>query len=182
MPYHHGDLPRAIIAAARRRLRVEPGQGLSIRELAREVGVSPNAPYRHFADRDALLRAIAAEGYRVAALRLATDGRGADGAAETWRLMATEEPALVELMTSLPPGSATDDGLQAAIGEWLGELIRAVEGDVRSDDPGEAIRLAIACWAAFHGLSSLRRSGALAMIDGWLLPEAGELASRLVRE
>lgn len=181
MPYHHGDLPGAIVSAAHRRLRDTPDEPLSVRELARDVGVSPNAPYRHFGDRDGLLRAVAAEGYRLAARRLA-ETTGADGVAETWQSMAAAEPALVELMASLPPGSATDEGLQAAIAEWLGEVTRALDREVRSDDPGEVIRRAIACWAALQGLSSLRRSGALAMVDDWLLPETGGLARRLARE
>ncbi|MFM5917988.1 MAG: TetR/AcrR family transcriptional regulator [Novosphingobium sp.] len=60
--YHHGDLRSALIAAGKAALESgEPGQ-ISLRQLAREAGVSPTAVYRHFPDKDALLSALAAEG------------------------------------------------------------------------------------------------------------------------
>src|SRR5271154_5377596 len=62
--YHHGDLERALIAAARGLLEKEGIEALSLRAVARAVGVSPAAPYHHFADKDALLAAVAAQGFR----------------------------------------------------------------------------------------------------------------------
>lgn len=59
--YHHGDLRHALIAEASRQARVGGPAAISLREVTRAVGVSPNAAYRHFADRDALVRAAAAE-------------------------------------------------------------------------------------------------------------------------
>ncbi len=175
MPYHHGDLPRAVVAAARDLLREAPGEPLSIREAARRVGVSPNAPYRHFPDRDALLRAVAADGYRSVAGRLA--GRsGSRGVARAWVALGEAEPALVGLMTAAIPGAAGDAELQAAIGEWLGQVARALEGEVAGDDPAELVGRAVGCWAAVHGLSSLRGAGVLGLIDDWMLPGAVGLA------
>ena len=49
-PYHHGDLSRALVMAARRILETEGPAALSLRAVAREAGVSPAAPYRHFKD------------------------------------------------------------------------------------------------------------------------------------
>lgn len=59
--YHHGDLRHALIAEASRQARAGGPTAISLREVTRAVGVSPNAAYRHFADRDDLLRAAAAE-------------------------------------------------------------------------------------------------------------------------
>src|SRR5947207_2956113 len=61
--YHHGDLRAALLRAAGLLLEDEGVAGVLLREVARRAGVSHNAPYRHFAERDALLAALAAEGY-----------------------------------------------------------------------------------------------------------------------
>lgn len=69
-PYHHGDLRNALITAGVQILLENGLDALSMRKLARAAGVSHNAPYMHFADKDALLAAIAEEGFRVLAERL----------------------------------------------------------------------------------------------------------------
>ncbi len=64
-PYHHGDLPRALLTAAVELIEeVGPG-ALSLREVARRAGVSHAAPAHHFGDKAGLLTAVAAEGYRL---------------------------------------------------------------------------------------------------------------------
>jgi len=68
--YHHGDLRAAMLAAASKIVEKEGTTGLSVREAARRAGVSHNAPYRHFPDREALLAAVAAEGFRELGERL----------------------------------------------------------------------------------------------------------------
>ena len=63
-PYHHGDLRSALLAAAERTLRDKgTSASLSLRELARDIGVSHAAPGRHFKDKQALLNALALVGY-----------------------------------------------------------------------------------------------------------------------
>lgn len=57
--YHHGDLRAALVAAGLELSRTAGAAGLGLREVTRRVGVSPNAAYRHFADRDALVREVA---------------------------------------------------------------------------------------------------------------------------
>src|SRR3982751_4595817 len=64
-PYHHGDLRRALIDAARRILEAEGPSALSLRAVAREAGVSPAAPYHHFKDKGELLEAVAQEGWEM---------------------------------------------------------------------------------------------------------------------
>src|SRR5437764_14891474 len=61
--YHHGDLSRALVQAARRILESEGPSALSLRAVAREAGVSPAAPYHHFKDKGELLDAVAMEGW-----------------------------------------------------------------------------------------------------------------------
>src|SRR5690242_16682619 len=60
--YHHGDLRNALVAATLKLVAKGGVEGFSLREAARAVGVSPAAAYRHFADRSALLKAVAHEG------------------------------------------------------------------------------------------------------------------------
>ena len=74
-PYHHGNLRSALLAAAERTVRERGVQELSLRELAREVGVSHGAPRRHFPDRQALLDALAESGIRAPRRRTARRGR-----------------------------------------------------------------------------------------------------------
>src|SRR5581483_949343 len=62
-PYHHGDLREALMRAAEALIGEVGPRAFTLREVARRAGVSHNAPYRHFASRDDLLRAVAAEGF-----------------------------------------------------------------------------------------------------------------------
>ncbi len=177
MAYHHGDLPNALVDAART-LMARSEKEISIREVARQVGVSANAPYRHFDNRDALLGAVAAAGYRDAARSLAGQ-RGPGRVAEVWQRLAEREPRLVALMTSTVAGREGREGpLHEAIGDWLGEVARAIEPDLGDDDPAAVLSAAVACWAGVHGLVGLRQAGVLATLDEWLLPDIATLARR----
>ena len=62
--YHHGDLREALIQAALREVELGGPEAISIKALAKQLGVSQPAPYRHFADREALLQAVTAEAFR----------------------------------------------------------------------------------------------------------------------
>src|SRR5580698_358539 len=76
-PYHHGDLSRALVDAARRILEAEGAQALSLRAVAREAGVSPAAPYHHFKDKTELLEAVAHGGWEMMSDLIATARRDA---------------------------------------------------------------------------------------------------------
>ncbi|HEY2216908.1 MAG TPA: TetR/AcrR family transcriptional regulator, partial [Solirubrobacteraceae bacterium] len=105
-PYHHGNLRAALLDQAERTLRERGAQELSLRELARDVGVSHGAPRRHFADRQALLDALAEAGFdRLGGeLRAALGGAGEDfqsrlsAIAAAYVHFATRDAALLELM------------------------------------------------------------------------------------
>jgi AcrR family transcriptional regulator len=101
--YHHGDLRAALIAAAGLEIERIGYENLSLRELAASLGVSRAAPYRHFADRRALLTALAAEGFD----RLASIYRNATGktpethltaSGRAYLAFAAERPQLFRLM------------------------------------------------------------------------------------
>ncbi|MFE5310491.1 TetR/AcrR family transcriptional regulator [Isoptericola sp. NPDC056578] len=121
-PYHHGSLRAALLDAAERRLRADGADRLSLRDLAREVGVSHGAPRRHFADRQALLDALAESGFdrldRV--LREALDGAGDEfeprlrAAAVAYTRFATESTSLLEVMYAGKHGPGADRILAAA--------------------------------------------------------------------
>src|SRR5436853_3817132 len=104
--YHHGNLRTALLEQAERSVREHGVERLSLRELAREVGVSHGAPRRHFPDRQALLDALAEAGFdRLGAeLNAAIDCAGEDfearlrATAAAYVRFATRDAALLELM------------------------------------------------------------------------------------
>src|SRR3954451_7013819 len=104
--YHHGNLRSELLVAAERTL-CERGAGeLSLRELARDVGVSHAAPRRHFRDKQALLDALAEDGFERLRRELDEAMGAADGDfgarlaafAHTYVRFATRNRALLELM------------------------------------------------------------------------------------
>src|SRR2546421_8587635 len=104
--YHHGNLRSALLAEAERSVREQGVERLSLRELARQVGVSHGAPRRHFPDRQALLDALAEAGYARLGeeLRSAADAAGEDfeprlhATAAAYVRFATRDAELLELM------------------------------------------------------------------------------------
>ncbi len=105
-PYHHGNLKQALLEASIELIREEGVDALTVAEVGRRVGVSSAAPYKHFADRQALLRALAEEGYRLLVVALVEATRGSTDPRETFRLTgvayirwAAENPALYRVAT-----------------------------------------------------------------------------------
>src|SRR4051812_36803257 len=94
--YHHGNLRPALLRAASKTLEKEGAGALSLRDLARRAGVSHNAPYRHFRDRDSLLAAIATEGFRQ--LGDALRGRAGKEMGAAYVRFALEHPQQFRLM------------------------------------------------------------------------------------
>jgi AcrR family transcriptional regulator len=103
-PYHHGDLRRALVDAARRLLEAEGPSALSLRAVAREAGVSPAAPYHHFKDKAELLDAVAQEGWDILSGLMCDAKRGAEGLHQLTALgiayvcFARDNPALYRVM------------------------------------------------------------------------------------
>src|SRR5260221_5999125 len=97
--YHHGDLRAALVRAALELLEDSGESDLSLRAVARRAGVSPAAPYRHYADREALVSAVAAVGYPELATRPAL----AHPSPSTGEQLASVAVAYVQFSLDPPP-------------------------------------------------------------------------------
>lgn len=176
--YHHGDLRSALIREGTRLLEERGLEDFSLRNVAREIGVSPSAPYRHFPDRQALLRAIATAGYRELAGELASARLNAPKTARHLARFAANHPGWWDVMVG---ERSEDEGeLEEARAELLAELVGAVERDAASKDPEAAIRQAVAIWAVVVGTARLKADGALGLLEGWMIPSASAVAEVIV--
>jgi AcrR family transcriptional regulator len=159
-PYHHGDLRRALIHAARQLLENEGPDALSLRAVAREAGVSPAAPYHHFKDKSELLEAVADQGFEELAdeLRRAkaetpepTERIAALGAA--YAGFALNRRALYRVMsgTARTRGRPlVDASPQSTVRTLMLEAV--VEGSAPGPTELDVQLAGIAAWAAIHGL------------------------------
>ncbi|MEV3930121.1 TetR/AcrR family transcriptional regulator [Streptomyces sp. NPDC049944] len=158
--YHHGDLRRAVLAAALDAIGQAGPDALSLRDLARRAGVSHAAPAHHFKDRTGLLTAVAAEGYTLFAdaLAKAPDLRERGVA---YVRFAAGHPAYFQVMFRPELLRADDPGLLAAKARATEEL-RAGVSDLPGAARGEDARLTgIAAWSLAHGFATLLLSGNL---------------------
>ncbi|HEX4658654.1 MAG TPA: TetR/AcrR family transcriptional regulator [Streptosporangiaceae bacterium] len=168
MPYHHGNLRAALLEQAARKLEQTGVAGLSLRELARELGVSHGAPRQHFPDKQALLHALAVQGLQRLGGELDAGLRGTSGSlderltafAQIYVHFATRHPALLALMFARkddprrPELRAANDRAFAAPSALIAEAID--RGEIASDDPD---RIAMAVLATLQGLAAITASG-----------------------
>ncbi len=175
--YHHGDLRRALVDAALDALAEGGTEAVGLRDLARRVGVSAAAPYRHFRDKQALIQAIAAAGFEKfgTAIDEAKEGVPAGeqfaNMAEAYVHFALGNPRLYRLMFSSELGTFEDPDLRrAADAAYASLAVAAAKEDPEA--PGEA---AISAWAFVHGLSLL-------LLDGQLLGVTADSAEPLIRK
>jgi AcrR family transcriptional regulator len=165
--YHHGNLREALLDTAIEQLREVGVENLSLRALARTVGVSQTAPYRHFADKSELLAAMATNGYRdlVCTLRETGDAAGdcpkeqLFAFAHAYVDYAAHNPQLFKLMfgPAVQPTSKYPD-LRKASRDTL-QLVqdivqRGLDRDIFRDVEGVAYMTNVA-WASIYGLSTL---------------------------
>lgn len=159
-PYHHGNLRDAIVATALDMLGHKEPSELSLRDLARMVGVGHSALYSHFRDRGELLAIIAGEGFRLLLLELksALEKRAQDPLAAlvtAYLHFARSHPAHYRAMFR-PEGVAAEN--LKHVEEWCGECFQIVvvtlkEQRYRSED--KAVECAIGIWSTLHGLALL---------------------------
>jgi AcrR family transcriptional regulator len=165
-PYHHGDLRSALVDGAARLIAERGERSFSLAELSRSLGVSTAAPYRHFADRDELLAAVAVRALRVFATGLATGSSETDPPEEKLAAMAAAyvrfaagQPALFRLVFGLGPAAKDrSPELRQAFEAVDGELEAAVT-ELCTDDPAAAGALAEAIEATAHGYAALLTDG-----------------------
>ncbi|WNV74034.1 TetR/AcrR family transcriptional regulator [Geodermatophilus sp. DSM 44513] len=169
-PYHHGDLRAALLERAVEQLRTGSPADLSLRRLARDLGVSHAAPSRHFPDRQAFLAALAAAGWQRLDAELAAADPGPDAGLRPRVLalgrgyvrFATTEPALLELVFARKGAGEAPHAADAVSGPALVVADAQRRGEVVPGDPGA---LATALWAGLHGVAALSVSGALPGTD-----------------
>ena len=178
-PYHHGDLAASLLTAAETLLEAEGIQALTLRAVARAVGVSHTAPQNHFGDLTGLLSELAADGYRRfgAAMAEAVAGAGDDprarnrAAAHAYVGFARAHPGLFTLMFRTERLDFTRPALREAADAGRAVLASAVAGKAGRDlPPREAIERAAATWAFVHGFAVLLLEGRL----GWMMRGAGQ--------
>lgn len=172
--YHHGNLRSALLEHAERALSTRGASELSLRELAREVGVSHAAPRRHFADKQALLDALAEDGFERLGRELEASMAGAGRSlrdqlaafARAYVRFATDHGALLELMFAGKHRPGADRLREAADRTFATALSLFVagqaSGDVVAGDPKGVGTVAL---ATLHGIASLANNGMLGDAD-----------------
>lgn len=180
--YHHGDLHAALVRAALQVVVRHGPDRVSLRALARQVGVSPRAPYRHFPTKEALLAAVATEAFQRYEERLdaAVALAGPDplerfnARGRAYVAFAVEHPALFRAMN--PPHGTVDEHAPELIAArtrlheaMLHDIVEAQRA--RTVRPGEPMCIALTAWALVHGLALLLVEGQLARYPGRIEPE-----------
>lgn len=165
-PYHHGDLKKALVNSGVAILAEKGIKNLSLRESARRAGVSHTAPYRHFEDKDALLAAIAEEGFQllIYKLKLAIakypnnplQRHSAIG--EAYVQFAVENPNHLQVMF----GNVFKDykkypNLKQVSEQSFALLVETIKDCQKAGvmKKSNAVQLALVAWSAIHGLSML---------------------------
>ncbi|MEU8782527.1 TetR/AcrR family transcriptional regulator [Streptomyces sp. NPDC048637] len=168
--YHHGDLRAALLTRAEQTLREKGPGALSLRELARDLGVSHAAPSRHFKDKQALLDALALAGFgrlheTLAASREAgeTFADRLGGLVRAYVDFAIAHAELLDLMYTVKHDPAASEALITAA-HRLGAMAQEVvaegqrDGEVRE---GPVDRIALPVFTTLHGFASFAMSSVL---------------------
>lgn len=192
--YHHGDLRQALIDAALEQIAEGDVGAVSLRALARRVGVTYAAPYHHFEDKNALLAAVAAEGFRKMGDEMDREiGALPPGATARDRL-AAQGRAYVQFAVQFPshyrvmfrhdladPAVYTE--MQEAGSRCFDRLVGTVQEILEEPEPNRRVlSQAVAAWASVHGVASLWNEGPLRykapdvpveVLTGWVIETLG---------
>jgi AcrR family transcriptional regulator len=168
--YHHGDLRRALVDAAFELVKEHGPRGITLREAARRAGVTHAAPYRHFADKEALLAALAEEGFMRlrATVERAIEGVGPGDVLEAigvaYVRFARAHPSQFRVMFGAEMGDKRryPSLMQAdqAVFDILCSAIRSSQeaGIIAAGNPA---RLGMVQWSMLHGVAALVVDGQL---------------------
>ncbi len=178
--YHHGDLRAALIKGGLELLKDRAADDLSLREVARHVGVSATAVYRHFPDKQALLYALCGEGaeelgkVQMAAMEDAGGGKaGFEASGRAYVYFALENPGLYRLMMSTRPPAELYEKDGTAVSGAMQLLHQNVSGILGMEADSLSHKVAkLHSWALVHGISML-------ILDGLVEPE-GEVIDALL--
>ncbi len=190
--YHHGDLRRALLDAALDLLK--KGEDVALRDVARRAGVSHTAPYRHFADKDALLAAVGEEGFLALAKALRASIAKVEeplaryyAASSAYVRFAVRHPAHYRVMFGARSAmkapeipSALLSAGQEAFGLLLALIVEMQQAKLIRR--GEPLEIAVALWSMEHGLAMLELDGYVAILPGRSDEERSRLVHRLLLE
>jgi AcrR family transcriptional regulator len=193
--YQHGNLREALVQAGLKLLSEGGVEGLSLRAAAQLAGVSHAAPYRHFKDKDALVAAIAEQGFRLltASMRAELALLDASQAADLHQRLAAVGKGYVQFALQHPSylrvifggvlaKDRTTPELKLAGNEAYETLRGLVADGVARGElvGGDADTLSLACWSMVHGLSHLLISDAIVLPPGMAAPAVTEMLLRIL--
>jgi AcrR family transcriptional regulator len=171
MAYHHGNLHQALLDRAAEVIAADGIEAVSLRALARDLGVSHAAPRRHFADRRALLVALAREGFRrsVDAMNAGAERAGSDPVARYRALgrsyvqFARENRSFFRAINHPEVLAAADDDLRAAQRAWFDTLLQGARAARRAGWHPDADERALIAFS----MAAAMGAAALLSDEGW---------------
>jgi AcrR family transcriptional regulator len=167
-PYHHGNLRETLLQAALRVIAELGPAAFTLREVARRAGVSHNAPYRHFRDKDALLAAVAAQGFRelTRAMRDAGERRSKPldrlkQSGLAYVAFAVRRPEHFTVMFDAPVIACKDPEYLQASQEAFNTLVNYIRNcqEQRQLPAGNTLERALYAWSLVHGIAKLAVAG-----------------------
>jgi len=170
-PYHHGRLREALLEAAIPLVAEVGPAGFTLREVARRAGVSHNAPYRHFQDKDALLAAVAAQGFRELAEEMHQAAAAAQptpldrlkGSGLAYVAFALRRPAHFTVMFDAPMARGRHRELAESSQRAFGALAGFIQDCQKAGQlpPGFSQERTLYAWSLVHGIAKLAIAGRL---------------------
>jgi len=169
-PYHHGNLREALLKAAIRLIAAVGPTAFTLREVARRAGVSHNAPYRHFRDRDDLMAAVAAQGFRELTRAMIEAAEPESDALDRLKhaglgyvRFALHRPEHFTVMFDAPISKRMHPDSAAAGEQAFETLLGFVKScqDAERLPSGDLRRMALLAWTMVHGIAKLAITGRL---------------------
>jgi AcrR family transcriptional regulator len=191
--YHHGDLRQALIEVAIALVAEQGMTNWSLREVARRIGVSHTAPYRHFSDREALLAAVAEKGFQEMSKYLlqtleqkpSEHSQRLQAIGVAYVQYAIAHPSEYEVMFRYSPKDKQQyPALTEAAAKAFMVLVNVIkEGqDAGTFRPGNPKELAWVAWSLVHGLSMLLIDGQLKMPGNSTVEALASLTTQMLLE
>ena len=168
--YHHGNLREALLQSAIRLIADVGPTAFTLREVARRAGVSHNAPYRHFHDKDDLLAAVATQGYleltdamTAAAERQSSPLAGLKQAGLAYVSFALRRPEHFTVMFDAPTSKQQRPDAAEAAERAFSTLMGFVQEcqEKKQLPPGDPLEFALLAWSWVHGIAKLAITGRL---------------------
>lgn len=168
--YHHGNLREALLEAAIRLIAEVGPNAFTLREVARRAGVSHNAPYRHFRDRDDLMAAVAAQGFRELTQAMVAAASQQSGPLDRLKraglgyvTFALRRPEHFTVMFDAPISERKHPDSAEAAKRAFDTLLDFVKSsqDKGRLPPGDSHQMALLAWTMVHGIAKLAITGRL---------------------